>query len=268
MATWTNLGTVQRARFYDPNNTANTFTVQYNYKAMAVTPGNVRKYTQTVNGTSVIIGDREYPPTEIRITWDQMDKSDLDVIRQFTILSPIVFVDNNDNGYLGVLVIDNVAQVGGMTKNVWGVSASFLVIAPYQGTTRAINVLAAPAIANPSWVAGYVPNGTTLYYWSTAWTPWGESLVSSVLTYTNSSGGLQAPVITWTQPVSPYFKKARLYWNTTNTPASATMLTEVQAGFTGTFTAYGPYVAYNSINPPTFSTAFTGYWSGGLWTSI
>ncbi len=266
--TWTSLGVRQLANFYDPANPANTYTVQFNYKAMPITPGNVRKYTQTVNGTSVIIGDREYPPVEIKLVWDQMDKADLDILRQFTIISPIVFVDNNDNGYLGVLVINTAQQVGGMTKNVWGVDASFLVIAPYQGNTRIINTLTPPTITPTiSGSTGYIPNATTIYFWATVFSSWGESLVGTVATAL-STGTNQAFSLTWPAPVSPYAKKIRLYWYTANTPSLATMLTEVQAGFPASFTEFGPYVAYNSLNPPTYSTAFSGYFAGGLWQSV
>jgi hypothetical protein len=264
---WTSLGTVQRATFYDPANTSNTYTVQFNYKSMPIKPGSIRKYTMTTNGTSVIVGDREYPPQEIQLVWDQLDKSDFDALRAFTQISPIVFVDNNDNGWLGVLVIDNAAQVSGLTKNVWAIQASFLVIAPYQGRTRSINVLTAPTLTTTLNAGGYIPNGTTLYFWSTIWTPWGESTVSSVTSVTTAFAN-QFISLGWSAPTSPYFKKLRIYWNTTNNPTTATMLTEIQAGFSASFSVYGPYVPYSTITPPIYNTAFSGFWSGGIWQSV
>jgi hypothetical protein len=106
-----------------------------------------------------------------------------------------------------------------------------------------------------------------LYVWSTINTAWGESTPSTVQSFTTNAAN-QSININWTAPSSAYFKKLSLYWNSTNNVSTATLLTEVQAGFSNSFTLFGPYVAYNTKNPPTYNTAFSGYWAGGFWQSV
>lgn len=268
MPTWTALGPKIPVKFWDPANTSNFFSPQINPVTISRTPGNVRKYVKTANGTSIISGDREYPPIEIKITWDELDYSDYLAISQFTAIDPIVFSDNNNQGYLGVFVIDKAGQVAGKTSNVWAVEAAFLVLAPYNGATGTINNLTPPS----NWTfqvyttGGYITSPNTFYFWPTVFTPWGESTVGLGSGITATTGSNNYFVLSWAQPSSPYFTKFRWYWNSTNDPTSATLLTEVQAGQIGSFTVYSNYVAYNTVNPPLYTTAFTGYWNGSLWT--
>lgn len=267
MVTWSSLGVKQAVKFWDPSNPANSFSPQINPLTVARTPGTVRKYIKTTNGTSVISGDREYPPLEIQLSWDQIDYQDYLGLAAFTAIDPIVFCDNNNQGYLGVLVIDKAGQVAGKTKNVWAIQAAFLVIGPYNGVTGTINNLAPPTLSVTNHnTGGYITASSTIYLWPTVFTPWGESTVGSMLTYSVPSGtNTNYGNISWTQPGNSYFTKLRLYWSSANNPANATLLTEVQAGQTGTFNLYSNYVAYSTTTPPTYTTAFTGYWMGALW---
>lgn len=263
----TPLPTRKGVTFYDPANTGNTYTSKLNPIQIKRKPESVRKYTRTTNGTSVITGSREYPPSEIKLVWNQMDKTDYEGIRPFTGINPIVFVDNNDNGYLGVLVIDSVEQLANKSGWVYAVEASFLVVAPYNGSSSTINTLAVPTLSVAYGTPGYIPANTTMYAWATVITPWGESTPGSALTIAPGATANQYASISWTAPTSNYYRKTRLYWNNANSVSSATFLGEVLSGLTQGFTIYGPYVAYSTLNPPLFGRNFTGYFAGGLWTN-
>lgn len=271
MVQWTSLGNKIPVKFWDPANISNAFSPQINPVTISRTPGNVRKYVKTANGTSIISGDREYPPIEIKMTWDELDYADYQSLMLFTAIDPIVFADNNNQGYLGVFVIDKAGQVVGKTKNVWAIEAAFLVLGPYNGQTGSILNLTPPSIAIVQNTAGgYINGGTTAgYLWNTVFTPWGESLVGNAtgVALTATSGtNTNSFSVSWAQPSSTYYVKSRLYWNSTNDPTTATLLTEVQAGQVGSFTVYTAYAQYSTVNPPTYTTAFTGYWTGSLWT--
>lgn len=253
-------------KFYDPNNTGNSWTVNVNPTVVKRKAGTVRKYIKTVNGTGLISGGREYPPAEIVLTWNQIDKTQVEGIRQFAALDAVVMVDNNDQGFLGVLVIDEADQLGGKSGNVWYVSASFLTVSPYNGTNSVINKLSPPLLAatvNTS--GGYIPN-TSLFVWPTVVTKWGESTPGTVLAPT-TAGSNQWVNVTFAPPASAYYRSTRLYWNSTNNSTTATFLAEIPAGLTAAFPIYGPYNAYTNTNPPLLGTNFTGYFSGGLWVN-
>lgn len=267
---WTALGTKQAVSFYDPLNPGTVFNPQLNPLTQAFTPGNVRKYVKTTNGTSIITGDREYPPTEIKLIWSLIDKSDYDNLRYYTSLSPIVFVDNNNNGFLGVLVIDNAGQIAGKTSNVWSCQASFLVLAPYNGISTTITNVTPPtlSVAIQSTPAGFIPSGTTFYVYPTIFTPWGESLVGSTLTVSSGGTNNASALITYSISATISYEKIRLYWNSTNNAATATFLTDIFPGGSNQFTIWGPYFQYSPAVPPTYGTAFYGYWDGGIWTQV
>lgn len=267
MPTWTPLGQRQLCTFYDPLNLSNSFTPQFNYQSQDFTPGNVRKYSQTINGTNIISGDREYPPTEIDIVWPQIDIADYNKLKVFTAITPCVFVDNNDNGFLGVLVIDKAGQIPGKTSNVWAVSAKFLVLSPYNGLHTNINAVTPPTLSVFNQSNGFIGPNVTMNFWATAFTAWGESQVSPVASITTPNDGLNnhSIAIQWVFPSSIYLKKVRLYWNSASMASNSTMLADIQAGFNPSFFVYGPFVNYNTINPPLFGTAFSGYWAGGQW---
>ena len=257
----------QLVQFYDPANVGNTFTPKLNPVSVQRRPTNVRKYTQTTNSTAVILGDYEYPPKEISITWNQLDDTDFQALRLFTFISPIVFVDNNNQGFLGVLVIDEAEQLINVSLKVWMVKASFLVVSPYNGQSSNINSLANPTLSSAKTSSGgYITGAQTIYVWNTVFTPTGESVPGTALTLTSLSGDANAYwTVSWTAPTSGWYRKTRLYWNSVNNSSSATMLGEVLAGLTQTWTIYTIYTAYNAINPQLYNQAFTGYWSGGLW---
>jgi hypothetical protein len=120
---WTPLPQRQLVKFYDPANPSTSYTPQNNPEQIILKPNNVRKYVETTNGTSVIMGDREYPPKEIALTWNTLDAADLEGIRPFIYTAPIVYVDNNDQGYLGVLILDDVEQLPGKTMLIYTVKA-------------------------------------------------------------------------------------------------------------------------------------------------
>lgn len=195
MTTWTALGTRQLVRFYDPYNPTTTFTPQLNPRQQMVKPNNIRKYTETTNGTSVILGDREYPPKEIQLVWPIMDSADYESFRTMCAINPLVFVDNNDNGYMGLLQIDDVQQVPDKTYKVYEVHASFLVISPYNGTNSVLNVLTNPTLTtSAAWTAsnGYIPSGVPIYFYPTVCTPWGETTAGTEYSICN---GIQTPIV-------------------------------------------------------------------------
>jgi hypothetical protein len=265
---YTALGSTQYVKFYDPANPSNSYTCNVNPTQMPRKASSVRKYVETTGGTSTIFGGREYPTKEIGLNWNVLDYNEFLLMSAFTGISPVVMVDNNNNGYLGVFCIDQVEQLLVTTKAV-RVQASFLVLAPYNGIESPINALTPPTLtatldANP----GYIPNATDIYIWPTVFTPFGESEVGDVL-HILSTGANQGYDISFTAPTSLYYKKTRLYWNSTNDPTSATFLSDVQAGFpvvgTTAFIVWTGYIPYNLETPPTYGTAFTGYFAGGLW---
>jgi hypothetical protein len=264
----TPLQTRQLVTFFDPLNTGNYFIPKLNPIQMIRKPNSVRKYTMTTNSTAVILGDYEYPPKEISITWNQIDDADFQSLREFTFISPITFVDNNDNGYLGVLVIDEAEQLANVTLKAWSVKASFLVVSPYDGITTTLPKLSNPSLSDTKTTSGgYITGAQTIYVWNTVFTPTGESVPGTALTLTSTSGDTAAYfTVTWTAPTSGWYRKTRLYWNSVNTSTTATLLGEVLAGLSQQWTIYTIYTPYNSINPQLYNQAYTGYWSGGLWT--
>jgi len=268
----TTLGAVNYYTFFDPSNTGNTFTVNLNPITVKRKPANLRKYVATTNSTAILTGAFEGPVSEVSISWNQLDYSQLQLLVPFTQISPIVMIDQNNTGYLGVLCIDSCEQLAGFTRNIWAVQASFLVISPYSGTGTPLNTLVAPTItATLSGSAGFIPTAQDLYLWSTVFTSrsaTSESVVGTV-THIHTSSANVAYNLTWTPPSSLYFSKLRIYWAVANTPTTATLLTEVLSGFPqdlpSSFTLWNNYVAYNTENPPTYGTAFPGYWGGSLW---
>lgn len=269
--TWTPLPSVQYVTFFDPNNPLTTFTPQLNPVQIPRAVGNVRKYTETVNGGVIILGDKEYPPKEIGLVWNQLDDSDFQKLVKFSYLFPCAFVDNNDNGFIGCLVFDQVQQVPKVTKKIWQVKASFLVTSPYNGLVNAIPQLDPPALTlqildptNTPGNPGYITASTTQYFWATIVSRTGESTVGQILTAT-SIHNYTAFVLSFTAPVSYYYLKTRIYWSNQTIAANATFLADIWAGQTATFTAFGPYVNYSNALPPSFSQSFTGYWAGATW---
>jgi len=265
--TWTWAQTKQSVKFFDPSNTSNSCSPQLNPTQQILRPNNVRKYTATTNGTAVIVGGREYPPKEISLTWNQMDAADYEAFRLMQFIAPLVYVDNNDQGYLGVLVIDEVQQLAGTPKKAYSVAASFLVIGPYNGQSTIINQLTVPTVSGGSFsTGGYLPASTTLYFFATVFTPFGESLPGPAVPITTVSTSNNSYIqLTWSAPISTWYRKTRLYWTPSNNSTTATFLTDVLAGQPTTFNVYAPYVGYSTLQPPTFGTAFTGYFSGAKW---
>jgi hypothetical protein len=268
---WTPLGTKSAVAFYDPANTSNIWKPMNNPATQQFTPGNVRKYVNTTNGTSVIIGDREYPPMEIKLGWEQIDKKDVDGIRIYCGISPVVYVDSNDQGFLGVLMFDQAGQIAGSSANVWQLQASFLVIAPYNGLLTNINSITPPSLTDvTTTTGGYIPLSTTTNYWATVFTQWGESTPGAMHAVTTGSGtNTNKTVLSFTTPVKNYVK-VRIYWSTGTNFANATFLTDVFTGASpnNSFTVYSAYNQYSPANPPLYGTAFTGYFAGGMFEQV
>lgn len=265
--TWTALPPRQLVTFYNPSDPLNTFTPQINPVTEKRKPNSVRKYMETTNLGAAIIGDREYPPKEITLTWNQMDDSDYQQFKNMSFIYPLVFVDNNDNGFLGALVFDSVEQLSKVTKKIWQVQASFLVTAPYDGLYNAIPKLDPPQLSvtvNSS--GGYITFGTNEYFWTTIVTKTGESTIGQMVSATAGSNN-NSFLLTFAAPVSIYYVKTRIYWNSAPNPATATFLADIFNSQNSTWTAYGPYVNYSQLNPPSYNSAFTGYWAGALWVA-
>jgi hypothetical protein len=259
----------QSFTLFDPLNPTNMWAAKLNPAEAPRTPGNVRKYTQTTNGGAVILGDREYPPKEIQLTWNQMDAQEFQKMAAFCNIAPVVLIDNRNNGHLGVLTITNVGQVADVTMDIFAVKASFLVLAPYNGNGTTLNTLTPPTLtATLSSNAGVMPNPATVYLWPTVFTNTGESAIGEV-TEINNTNPNAAYDITFTAPTSTYYRKLRIYWNSTNDSTTATLLTEIQNGFpvddAPSFTVWSKYIPYNTQNPPLYGSAFTGYWAGSYW---
>lgn len=271
----TSLGARQLISFFDPSDSTNIVTPNLNPTVIKRKPNNLRKYTATTNSTSVILGAFEGPVSEISISYPMIDISQLEAIIPFTQLSPVVFVDNNDAGFYGVLVVDSCEQLNNYTRNVWALDMSFLVIGPYNGLTTTLPQLTAPTItATLAGVTGYIPNPATIYLWATVFTNRSadsESVVGSMTTISNTTPNA-AYSLSWTPPSSLYFSKLRVYWNSTNNPVTATLLTECYSGFPSdvpnSFTLFNNYVAYNSESPVSYGTAFSGYWAGSIWIPV
>lgn len=263
------LPTRQGFTLFDPANVSNTFTTPLNPLTVKRTPASVRKWTETVNGTAAVLGQTEYPPKMIQLTWPQLDKAQFDSIRAFTALAPIVMIDNNDQGFLGVLVADSTEQLASTSGWVWNCQFSFLVIAPFNGVHTTVNSLAIPTITpSVSTTGGFIPSSNTSYIWATVVTAWGESLPGPVITATSGGGTQTSSVsLSWINPTSNYYRKLRLYWNNTNNSATASWLTDVWAGQTPTFTIFTQYLPLWPKNPPTYGRAFTGYWAGSQWVN-
>jgi hypothetical protein len=263
----TKLGHRQLIQIYDPANTSDSFTPSNNPTTQAFKPETVRKYVRTTNGTSIISGDKEYPPSEISLNWDFIDYSGVNAMRMFTAISPVVLVDNNDNGFLGIFCIDDAAQVPGKTSNVWAIKSSFLVLNPYNGNLSTVNQLVPPTLTtSAATTGGAIPASTTLYFWSTVFTQYGESVISAVKSQATAAGTATNTItVNFTANPSIYYRKTRLYWNTINDPTSSTMLTEIMAGQTPSFIVGGNYAEYNQEVPPSYGQAFQGLWASGLW---
>lgn len=265
----TALPTRQGFRLYDPANPTNTYTTPLNPLQVKRTPGTLRKWTPLVNGNAAIIGNTETAPKMIQLIWPQLDKASFDAIRTMCAVAPIVMVDNNDQGYLGVLVCDSPEQLANVSLNVWNATFSFLVIAPYNGTSTTINTLAIPTVTpTVSTTGGFINGSTTLYLFATVVTKWGESAPGPAISVTTPNGtNTNMATLAFTAPTSGYYKKLRLYWNTANNSATATWLTDIWAGMTSTYTLYTGYIPYSTLVPPTYGRNFTGDFQGSLWTN-
>jgi hypothetical protein len=222
----------------------------------------------TTNGTSIISGDKEYPPSEIVLKWNQIDYSYLQQLAAWQSTFPLVMVDHLDNGYLGVLCCESSEPIPSITRNTWAATFNFLVIGPYNGLHSTVPQLEAPTIAYAlSGSPGYIAPSTTIYLWGSSFSPWGETALSSVTTIVNSTSNA-AYNISFTPDSSGFYRKSRFYWNTSNTPSTATFFMDVLSGFPqdgpNTFTVWGNYAPYSALTPPSYGTAFKGMFAGGL----
>lgn len=262
------LAAVQRVALFNPANTNTIWQSNLNPTVLKRTAGNVRKYVKTTNSTSIVQGSSEYPPTELKISWSQLDYAQVTQLIAFTQVSPCVFVDNRDNGFLGELVINSIEQLL-VVRDAWSVDASFLVLSPFGGLVNDITKLTAPTItATLSAKTGYLSNPADVYLWMTVSTPWGQSTVGSV-THVHNTTGSAAYDLSFTPPSSSSYRKCTIYWYSANTPTSATILYEILSGFPqdvgNTATLWQNYVPYNTVSPPLYSTSFSGSWQGSLW---
>lgn len=263
---YTSLQPTQYLKWFDPANTSNSYTVQLNPQKLDYMAGAARKATRTTNANQNILGDREGPPKSISMEWGQQPSVDLAGIQPFTEIQPCAFIDNNDNGFLGVFCIDDQQQLNDVSLLGYNVKASFLPTCPYNGETTTLNYIAAPTLSQSSLgTIGYIPASTPVYIWATALSAVGESIPGSVLTIASSGTPNEAYQISWTTPSSQWFRGVNLYWNSTNTLATATLLCSILSGQSSSFNIYSSYLAYTTVNAPSYGTSFTGYWSGGLW---
>ena len=141
-----------------------------------IPPGNVGKVDLGINGQSYFRGDGEFAPFALELDWNELAIADY---QKLAALRPylITFIDIRNNGYYGKLMMSGPKSIKG-TADLVSTTGSFCVLAPSDaGSANAVNRIAAPGAFTVTLGAassGYIPSSTTLYYWLTFSSLWGE----------------------------------------------------------------------------------------------
>lgn len=221
-------------------------------------------------GPNILSGGIEFASGSIPIEWPEMDFSEWQALQAWHLV-PSTMIDMYDNGYLGWLVLGSYQPPAGVATKVGKANATFVVAKPANGLISTVNVLAPITITSAVAAGGSIPASTTLHYALSVWTPWGESLISPDLSV--STGGTSNAMITisWTAPVSNFYRKARLYVSTSAITAGTvqSIKAEVYSAFTQSFVDYcGMAGLTSTATTPTTNQAYTGRFSGGIWYNM
>jgi hypothetical protein len=261
---------------------ANSNTIYNNPSIFNVTAGEVSKLDQGIDGLNYFRGIIEYAPTVLDIEWSQLGFTDY---QKLSVIQPyyLTFVDYRSNGYYGRLILGG--PQGGVSKvaDLVALKAAFIVLSPSDanGTTgiNAVSRMTDPTVSNSSFAhaigsngTGSIPSGQTNYYWFTFRTIYGETNPLSVgaITPSHANASIQ---FTWNWPTyTAYCTGASIYVSASNTASSAMKLYDVPVQFAsgtplaGTAVDYvGAPGAVVNLQPPAVSTAYRGWWAGGLW---
>jgi hypothetical protein len=257
-----------------------TFTCSTNPDTYSLDPGdnnfngnpssNAITSMPAVLGPTIISGAMEYAPQAIDIEWSQFSESDYITLASNFNLQLGYMIDMNDRGFYGMLKILSFTYLIGVAQKVGTFKAVYYVIGPANGTTSTINTLSTPATPTPTLgTGGSIPNGTTTYYCNTWWTPWGETISSSIYSATTTANG-QAVTIPFTFPTSVYFRRCRLYAASSSAALAAGSTAYIMADIWAAFSPQwidttGINGLTNTAQIPALNTAATGQWSGGAW---
>ena len=140
-------------------------------------------------------------------------------------------------------------------------------MAPYNGKQLTIPQITPPTLSAFAQNNGFIGPIVNLWFWATAFTAQGESVVGPSTNITTPNDGLNnhSILLQWVPPASTDLRRTRIYWSTSSNWQGASFLTDIGAGFNPSFNVVGTYVQYSPIAPPLFGTAFTGNWAGGIW---
>lgn len=249
-------------------------TLYNNPRIYKISAGNVAKLAPAIDGTAKIAGQGEYSPFGLSLQWAELGYNDY---QNLAALVPynLTFISFRNVGFYGRLLLEGPDSSKPFTADAVACSATFLVLNPSDdGGAATVNRLATPTTLSVTGDAGggYIPNGTTTYYFLTFHTKFGETLAQST-SHTNGSSGPYANTIAWSWPSSTYCTYASLYCGTKSNGSDMVLMAEVLRGSTAGWT---DLVGYAGVSPPgvglyqqapSSSNAFTGYWAGGIWVN-
>lgn len=223
---------------------------------------------------NLLNGGSEFSAAAIPLEWQEMDYQEYLNLQPYH-LQPCTMIDMYDNGYFGWLSLGTFDSLPGVATKSGNVKAAFIVSTPANGLNSVVNTLSAPLAGNLTATAttgGSLAASTTLYYVLTFYSNWGQTTMSPVVSVTTGASAGGAVNLAWTAPTSAFFRKARLWISTSNNFAAgstALIKADVFSAWTQTWTDYCGTSGITSTDTlPTFNSAYTGQWAGGLWVNM
>lgn len=255
-----------------PDNSALSITgtnlLTNNPATWTINTGSVAKTQPQLNGVPVYRGTGELPPFTIDMTWKVLGINDY---LKIAALVPyyVHLISFRNLGYYGRIIMSGPdSQTAANTADLVQTKVSFMPLSPSDyGGSQAVNRISVPTLTAAARGAntGYLQSGTTLYYWLTFSSDYGETTPSTVVSVVPGSN--DSASLTWTWPTTTaYCTQANLYVGTVNDPTQSVLKAEVPVGLPATFIDLGGvYTTTINQQPPTVSTAYRGSWLGGVW---
>jgi len=226
-------------------------------------------------GAAYLSGSIEYPPTAIPMEWDQISQADYTTLANFFHLQPCTMIDMNDSGFYGWLKLGEFVYQSGSAQQVGSCKAVFICSVPANGQSSIVNTLPNPGtLTYTVATGGSIPASFPMYYRVTFFSQWGEGLGSNILTANTGVTSNAIIIISWTVPISTYYRKARIYAATSAAGLAdgvqAYVIAEVWFMFTpqNWYDTTGLNGQYNVAHLPTINRAFTGKFLGGKWLNL
>jgi hypothetical protein len=225
--------------------------------------------TPIMPGPNILSGGVEFASAAIPLEWQQLDYQEYLNLQAYHLV-PSTMIDVFDNGYYGWLQLGSFEPLAGAATKVGKAKAAFIVSTPANGLVSTVNTLANGAtLGHTVATGGSLAASTTLYYALSFWSNWGESLIGPIATVSTGATANAMITLSWTAPISPNFRKARLYMATSAAAlvagATATVKAEVYQAWTQSWTDYcGTSGVTSTATIPSVNTAYLGRFAGGV----